>query len=106
MTDDLNELHLPPPPPPDPLKGYDSMEDGNIEHQADRRSRRSAVHTSAFRAIKARQSGGHSPMQVFARILTEKAPTIGLFFFQAVALSIWLVWILKICEPSQLDLTP
>src|SRR5205814_180350 len=106
MTDDLNELHLPPPPPPDPLKGYDSMEDGNIEHQADRRSRRSAVHTSAFRAIKARQSGGHSPMQVFARTLTEKAATTGFFIFHAVAFSIWIVWNLGIGGLPQFDPFP
>jgi len=106
MTDDLNELHLPPPPPPDPLQGYDSMEESNVEHQADRRHRRSAVHTSAFRAIKARQSGVHTPMQVFARWLTEIAATTGFFIFHAIAFSIWIVWNLGIGGLPQFDPFP
>lgn len=104
MTDDLNDLHL--AESPEPLQGYDSMDDGNVEHQADRRSRRSAVHTSAFRAIKARQSGDQTPMQLFATFLTEKAATTGFFVFHAIAFTIWIVWNLGIGGLPQFDPFP
>jgi len=106
MTDDLNDLHLPPPQPPDPLEGYDSMEESNVEHQADRRHRRSAVHTSAFRAIKARQSTNVTMMQAVSTWLTELAASTGFFVFHVIAFGLWIVLNLGVFGLPQFDPFP
>lgn len=104
MTDDLNDQD--PAESSDQLEGYDSMDDGNAEHQADRRSRRSAMHTSAFRAIKARQTTSVTMMQAFSNWLTELAATTGFFIFHAIAFTAWIVWNLGIAGLPQFDPFP
>ncbi len=58
----------------------------------ERRARRSIVHTTAFRAIKARHSGDRTPMEIFATRLTELASSTGFFVFHVVAFTGWIVW--------------
>jgi uncharacterized membrane protein len=104
MTDD--PVNQDAPDSADFFEGYDSLDDSNTPHRADRRSRRSVAHTQAFRAVKARQSHGHTPMQVFATFLTEKAATTGFFIFHAIAFSVWIVWNLGIFGLPQFDPFP
>jgi uncharacterized membrane protein len=73
---------------------------------AERRSRRSIAHTTAFRAIKARQSGNHTRMQVFANWLTELAASTGFFVFHAIAFTVWIIWNLDFTGLPQFDPFP
>jgi uncharacterized membrane protein len=77
----------------DSMDAHDSLDspDGVTPH-AERRTRRSVMHTTAFRAIKARQSGNHTRMQVFSTGLTELAASTGFFVFHAIAFTVWIVW--------------
>jgi uncharacterized membrane protein len=77
----------------DAMDANDSLDspDGETPH-AERRSRRSVMHTTAFRAIKARQSGNQTRMQVFSTGLTELAASTGFFAFHAIAFTVWIVW--------------
>jgi uncharacterized membrane protein len=104
MTDDLNDRD--PPASSNPLEGYDSMDDANTEHQADRRSRRSAMHTSAFRAIKARQSTNVTMMQAISTWLTELAASTGFFVFHVFAFGVWIVLNLGFLGLPQFDPFP
>ena len=58
----------------------------------ERRARRSAAHTSAFRAIKARHAGDRNRMEIFAARLTEIASSTGFFFFHVFAFAAWIIW--------------
>jgi uncharacterized membrane protein len=60
--------------------------------QPERRQRRSLAHTQAFRAVKARQSGNQTAMQIFANSLTTLASSTGFFVFHAIAFATWIVW--------------
>ena len=63
-------------PDPDDLMDSDDDHDAHVGEtpaRGERRTRRSVMHTSAFRAIKARQSTNHTKMQVFSTSLTELA---------------------------------
>lgn len=71
-----------------------------------RSTRRSAAHTSAFRAIKARHAGDRSKMEVFAARLTEIASTTHFFFFHVVAFASWILWNLGIFGLPQFDPFP
>jgi len=72
----------------------------------ERRSRRSAAHTSAFRAIKARHSHDRSKMEIFAGRLTEIASSTGFFFFHVFAFSGWILWNLGLFDLPQFDPFP
>jgi uncharacterized membrane protein len=84
----------------------DSMHVGETPTRGERRTRRSVMHTSAFRAIKARQSGNHTPMQVFANWLTELAASTGFFVFHAIAFTVWIVVNLGLFGLPQFDPFP
>jgi len=75
-------------------------------HDGERRTRRSLAHTTAFRAIKARQSGHHTRMQVVANWLTELASSTRFFVFHGVGFSLWIVWNLGIGGLPQFDPFP
>ena len=77
-----------------------------IRAGGERRSRRSAAHTSAFRAIKARHSHDRSRMEIFASRLTEIASGTGFFFFHVFAFSAWIVWNLGLFGLPQFDPFP
>jgi len=78
-----------------------------IRFGGERRStRRSAVHTSAFRAIKARHAGDRSKMEVFAARLTEIASSTSFFFFHVVAFASWILWNLGLFGLPQFDPFP
>lgn len=72
----------------------------------ERRSRRSAAHTSAFRAIKARHSGDRSRMEIFAARLTDIASSTGFFFFHVFAFAAWIIWNLGLFGLPQFDPYP
>src|SRR5687767_11575172 len=72
----------------------------------ERRSRRSAAHTSAFRAIKARHAGDRNRMEIFAARLTEIASSTGFFFFHVFAFAAWIIWNLGLFGLPQFDPFP
>jgi uncharacterized membrane protein len=73
----------------------------------ERRSvRRSAAHTSAFRAIKARHAHDRSRMEIFAARLTEIASSTSFFFFHVVAFASWILWNLGLFGLPQFDPFP
>jgi len=71
-----------------------------------RTTRRSAAHTSAFRAIKARHSGDRSRMEILAGRLTDLASGTGFFFFHVVAFTAWITWNLGFFGLPQFDPFP
>ena len=73
-----------------------SQETPGVRAGGERRSRRSAMHTSAFRAIKARHSGDQTRMEIFATRLTVLASSTRFFIFHVVAFSAWIIWNLGI----------
>jgi uncharacterized membrane protein len=77
-----------------------------IRAGGERRSRRSAAHTSAFRAIKARHSHDRSKMEIFASRLTEIASSTAFFFFHVFAFSAWILWNLGLFGLPQFDPFP
>lgn len=72
--------------------GRHSQETPGVRVGGERRSRRSAMHTDAFRAIKARHSGDQSRMEIFATRLTEIASSTPFFAFHVVAFASWIIW--------------
>ena len=64
------------------------------------------MHTSAFRAIKARQSTNHTKMQVFSTSLTELAASTGFFVFHVIAFTAWIVVNLGLFGLPQFDPFP
>jgi uncharacterized membrane protein len=84
----------------------DSMHVGETPTRGERRTRRSVMHTSAFRAIKARQSGNHTRMQVFSTSLTELAASTGFFVFHVIAFTAWIVVNLGLFGLPQFDPFP
>ncbi len=90
---------------PDSEDLLDSLDDMTTDH-AERRTRRSVMHTTAFRAIKARQSGNHTRMQVFANWLTELAASTSFFVFHAIAFAAWIIWNLNFLGLPQFDPFP
>jgi uncharacterized membrane protein len=79
---------------------------GETPARGERRSRRAVMHTTAFRAIKARQSGDHTPMQVFSTKLTELAASTGFFVFHVIAFTFWIVLNLGVFGLPQFDPFP
>jgi uncharacterized membrane protein len=79
---------------------------GETPARGERRARRSVMHTSAFRAIKARQSGNHTRMQVFSTSLTELAASTGFFVFHVIAFTAWIVVNLGLFGLPQFDPFP
>jgi len=73
---------------------------------AERRQRRSIAHTTAFRAVKTRQSKTRTPMQIFADALTGLASSSGFFVFHAIAFAGWILWNLGIFGLPQFDPFP
>ena len=72
----------------------------------ERRSRRSAAHTSAFRAIKARHAGDRTRMEIFATRLTELASNTGFFISHVFAFAAWILWNLGLFGLPQFDPFP
>jgi len=93
---------------PDEHESYQHSvgETPGIRAGGERRSRRSAAHTSAFRAIKARHSGDRSRMEIFAARLTEIASSTGFFFFHIFAFAGWIIWNLGLFGLPQFDPFP
>ena len=94
----------------DPDDLMDSDDDdahvGETPARGERRTRRSVMHTSAFRAIKARQSTNHTKMQVFSTSLTELAASTGFFVFHVIAFTAWIVVNLGLFGLPQFDPFP
>lgn len=103
MTDEPNDLEYS-ELSPDDLES-DFVNDPSGRH-AERRHRRSLAHTTAFRAVKTRQSKTRTPMQVFADALTGLASSSGFFVFHAIAFTIWILWNLGIGGLPQFDPFP
>jgi len=72
----------------------------------ERRSRRSAAHTSAFRAIKARHAGDRTRMEIFATRLTELASSTSFFISHVFAFASWILWNLGLFGLPQFDPFP
>jgi uncharacterized membrane protein len=96
------------PNPDDLLDSDDDLDEhvGETPSRGERRSRRSVMHTSAFRAIKARQSGNHTKMQVFSTSLTEFAASTGFFVFHVIGFTAWIVVNLGLFGLPQFDPFP
>jgi uncharacterized membrane protein len=92
----------------DSMDADDSLDwhGGETPSGGERRSRRAVMHTTAFRAIKARQSGNHTKMQVFSTGLTELAASTGFFVFHVIAFTVWIVWNLGWLGLPQFDPFP
>ena len=105
-ADSMNAENL--PDSEDLLDSDDSLNahDGETPSRGERRSRRSVMHTTAFRAIKARQSGNHTRMQVFSTSLTELAASTGFFVFHVIAFTAWIVLNLGVFGMPQFDPFP
>jgi uncharacterized membrane protein len=77
-----------------------------IRAGGERRSRRSTMHTSAFRAIKARHAADRTRMEILATRLTEVASSTGFFLFHVLAFTAWIVWNLGIFGLTAFDPFP
>lgn len=90
----------------DDLPLLDSNVPANSAPMPDRRARRSMMHTTAFRAIKASHSGDETAMHVVAHRLTDIASSTGFFVFHAIAFAVWIIWNLGIVGLPQFDPFP
>jgi uncharacterized membrane protein len=72
----------------------------------ERRQRRSLAHTTAFRAVKARQSTNQTIMQVVANGLTNFASSTGFFVFHVIMFTVWIVWNSRLFGLPQFDPFP
>jgi uncharacterized membrane protein len=91
---------------PDDLPRPDTDLPFNSTPIPERRMRRSSMHTTAFRAIKASHSGDETAMHVLAHRLTDVASSTGFFVFHVVAFAAWIIWNLGIAGLPQFDPFP
>jgi uncharacterized membrane protein len=91
---------------PDDLPPPDTAFPANSTPIPERRMRRSSMHTTAFRAIKASHSGDETPMQVLAHRLTDIASGTSFFVFHVIAFAVWIIWNLGIAGLPQFDPFP
>jgi uncharacterized membrane protein len=91
---------------PDDLPPPDNAFVANSSPIPERRMRRSSMHTTAFRAIKASHSGDETAMHVVAHRLTDVASSTGFFVAHVIAFAVWIIWNLGIAGLPQFDPFP
>jgi uncharacterized membrane protein len=91
---------------PDDLPPPDNAFVANSSPIPERRMRRSSMHTTAFRAIKASHSGDQTPMHVLAHRLTDVASSTSFFVAHVVAFAVWIIWNLGVAGLPQFDPFP
>jgi uncharacterized membrane protein len=91
---------------PDDLPPPDTASPANATPIPERRMRRSSMHTTAFRAIKASHSGDETAMHVVAHRLTDVASSTGFFVAHVIAFAVWIIWNLGIAGLPQFDPFP